>query len=68
MKNQLLDHIDPTNAMLAYSILFEDPINGEELRPSEAPFTHQDGESMVLLVENKDGNQKWKHTILTEEI
>lgn len=66
MKAQLPDHIDPINASFAHSILFEDPFTGEELRMSKAPYTK--GDYQIFEVENKSGTQKWKHTILTEEI
>lgn len=55
-----------TNKNLAAQILFQDPFTFEELRPSKAPYAS--GPHLILEVENKDGTQKWKHTILTEEI
>jgi len=54
------------NTIMARDILFEDPLTGEELRPSKAPYC--EGANLILEVENESGEQKWKHTILTEEI
>jgi len=59
--------MDSINSLLANNILFQDPETGEELRPISAP-DEDDNYDLVLLVENKDGTRKWKHTIRTEEV
>ena len=59
--------MDTINSLLANNILFQDPETGEELRPLSAPDSDENGD-LVLLVENKSGTRKWKHTIRTEEV
>lgn len=59
--------MDSINSLLANNILFQDPETGEELRPMCAPDDDENGD-LILLVENKDGSRKWKHTIKTEEV
>jgi hypothetical protein len=55
-----------TNQELAAQILMTDPETDEELCPCAAPEA-VDG-VLVLLVTNKDGTRKWKHSIKTEEV
>ncbi len=54
------------NQLFCHNILLQDVETGEELFPVECP-EDVDG-SLVLIVENKGGTRKWKHTILTEQI
>lgn len=59
--------MDTINSLLANNILFQDPETGEELRSFSAPDDDENG-NLILLVENKSGTRKWKHTIRTEEV
>ncbi len=54
------------NKELVFQFLLTDPETGEELRPCGPP--RNEGENLVLEVENQDGSRKWRHTIKTEEI
>lgn len=54
------------NHQFAHTILFIDPETGEELRLTEGTETTEEG--VDLVVENKDGSRRWKHTIKTEEV
>lgn len=58
--------MDKINQEFAASILLQDPETQEELRPVGDPKA-VDG-SLVLIVENKGGDRRWKHTIRTEEV
>lgn len=54
------------NQRLAFNLLFRDPENDEELRPTGPP--HNINGALVITVSNRDGTRKWKHSIQTEEL
>ena len=54
------------NAELANNILFVSPVTGNELRPIAWP-EDEDGK-FVMIVQDKNKTETWKHTIITEEM
>lgn len=55
------------NVKYAADMLLKDPETREELRLAGDPIINDDG-SYSLMMENKAGDRKWKHTIRTEEV
>lgn len=54
------------NAKLANDLLFVSPETGKELRPISWPADY-DGK-FIIVVQDKEGTETWKHTITTEEV
>jgi len=50
------------------TVLLTDPETGEELSMDRDPVNNDDGRSYSIVVVDKQGNPRWKHTIVTEEI
>jgi hypothetical protein len=55
------------NKQLAYNTLFKCPETGKDLFPCSDVKTNKNG-SYSFEVSSKDGKNKWKHTIKTEEV
>ncbi len=64
----------PLNVAFAARLLMSDPETHEELRPVADPVDaardakNSMGGGYELIVANKSGTRKWKHTIRTEEV
>lgn len=59
-------YVTRTNKDFAATLLLTDPITHEALCPVQAP-EDIDG-ALVLVVGNRDGSRRWKHSIRTEEL
>lgn len=58
----------PINHNFAHYLLFESPETGEMLYPDSDITNNEDDSSFSFTVRSKDGNERWKHTIKTEEL
>jgi hypothetical protein len=65
-RSSSMTDVTRTNKDFAATLLLTDPITHEALCPVQAP-EDIDG-ALVLVVGNRDGSRRWKHSIRTEEL
>jgi hypothetical protein len=63
---KLPSNTTPTTEQMAATLLFTDPMTGEDLIPTGPP--HGVNGALEIVVSTKDGKRKWKHTLRTEEV
>lgn len=56
------------NHKFAHYLLFESPETGEALYPESEIENDEANSCFYLTVRSKDGKERWKHTIKTEEL